>query len=338
MLHPPKMILTLAAASALLALAACAPPAKDNTGNQTESGVKAAEATSAADFGGMDGLVAAAKKEGQLNVIALPPDWANYKEIIDTFSQKYGIKVNSAQPDANSQDEINAAKQLAGTDRAPDVFDLGQAIALANTGLFAPYKVSTFEDIPTQFKDPNGTWVNDYGGYMSIGYDSAKVPEITGVNDLLRPEFKGRVALNGDPTTASAAANGVLMAAIANGGSVDDIAPGVDFFGRLNDAGNFLPVDSTPATIESGQTPVVIDWDYLNSAETEKIRHLEGVRAVQCARGGLLLPGDQQGRSPPCRSSALAGVPLQRRGSEPLPEGPRPPGALRRDGQGRHRR
>jgi putative spermidine/putrescine transport system substrate-binding protein len=271
MLHPPKMILTLAAASALLALGACAPPAKDNTGNQTESGVKAGEATSAADFGGMDGLVAAAKKEGQLNVIALPPDWANYKEIIDTFSKKYDIKVNSAQPDANSQEEINAAKQLAGTDRAPDVFDLGQAIALANTALFAPYKVSTFDDIPAQFKDPNGTWVNDYGGYMSIGYDSAKVPEITGVNDLMRPEFKGRVALNGDPTTASAAANGVLMTAIANGGSVDDIAPGVDFFGRLKDAGNFLPVDSTPATIESGQTPVVIDWEYLNAAETKKL-------------------------------------------------------------------
>jgi putative spermidine/putrescine transport system substrate-binding protein len=61
------------------------------------------------------------------------------------------------------------------------------------------------------------------------------------------------------------------MAAIANGGSVDDIAAGVDFFGRLNAAGNFVPVDPTPATIESGQTPVVIDWDYLNSAETSKI-------------------------------------------------------------------
>ena len=271
MLHPPKMILTLAAASALLALVACAPPAKENTGSQTYSGVKAAEATSAADFGGMDSLVEAAKAEGALKVIALPPDWANYGAIIKAFEDKYGIKVNSAQPDANSQDEINAANQLAGTDRAPDVFDLGQAIALANTGLFAPYKVSTFDDIPAQFKDPNGTWVNDYGGYMSIGYDSSKVPEITGVNDLLRPEFRGKVALNGDPTTASAAANGVLMTAIANGGSVDDIAPGVDFFGRLKDAGNFLPVDSTPATIESGQTPVVIDWDYLNAAETKKL-------------------------------------------------------------------
>ena len=52
---------------------------------------------------------------------------------------------------------------------------------------------------------------------------------------------------------------------------MDDIAAGVDFFVRLNAAGNFVPVDPTPATIESGQTPVVIDWDYLNSAETKKI-------------------------------------------------------------------
>ena len=263
----------LAAATSVfvvIGLVACAPPEKDNN-TKTESGVNAREATSAADFGGMDGLVKAAKAEGELNVIALPPDWANYKEIIDTFSTKYGIKVNSAQPDANSQDEINAANQQKGKSTAPDVFDLGQAIALANTSLFAPYKVSTFDDIPAQFKDPNGVWVNDYGGYMSVGYDSAKVPDPSGINDLLKPEFKGKVALNGDPTTASAAANGVLMAAIANGGSVDDIAPGVDFFVRLKDAGNFVPVDPTPATIESGQTPVVVDWDYLNSAETKKL-------------------------------------------------------------------
>src|SRR6478672_642526 len=266
-----RLLATAASALVVVGLAACAPPEKKDNGNQTQSGVNAKEATSAADFGGMDGLEKAAKAEGELNVIALPPDWANYKEIIDTFSSKYGIKVNSAQPDANSQDEINAANQQKGKSSAPDVFDLGQAIALANTSLFAPYKVATFEDIPAQFKDPNGLWVNDYGGYSSIGYDSAKVPEVTGINDLMKPEFKGKVALNGDPTTASAAANGVLMTAIANGGSVDDIAPGVNFFVKLKEAGNFVPVDPTPATIESGQTPVVIDWDYLSSAETKKV-------------------------------------------------------------------
>ena len=117
-------------------------------------------------------LVEAAEKEGALNVIALPPDWANYGNIIKAFGEKYDIKVNSAQPDAASQDEINAAKSLKGTDRAPDVFDLGQAVALANTAMFAPYKVATWDDIPADFKDADGAWINDYGGYMSIGYDS----------------------------------------------------------------------------------------------------------------------------------------------------------------------
>ena len=123
------------------------------------------------------------------------------------------IKINSAQPDGASQDEINAAKQLKGKSSAPDVFDLGQSVALANTALFAPYKVSTFDEIPSQFKDADGTWVNDYGGYMAIGYDSSKVPDITSVDDLLGPDFKGKVALNGDPTAAGAAFSGVMMAA-----------------------------------------------------------------------------------------------------------------------------
>ena len=264
------------AASALVmivtgSVVSCAPPQQEDDGARTSSGVKASEATSAADFGGMEGLVEAAKEEGELNVIALPPDWANYGAIIKAFSDKYGIAVNSAQPDANSQDEINTANQQKGKSTAPDVFDLGQSVALANTSMFAPYKVEKFADVSESFKDPDGKWINDYGGYMSIGYDSSKVPEITSVNDLMKPEFKGKVALNGDPTQAGAGFTGVMMVSISQGGSPDDIAPGVEFFRKLNEAGNFLPVDPTPATIESGETPVVLDWDYLNVAETKKL-------------------------------------------------------------------
>src|SRR4051794_475133 len=220
----------------------------------------------------MESLLAAAKKEGQLNVIALPPDWANYGEIIKAFGDKYGIKVNSAQPDGSSQDEINAANQLKGQAGAPDVFDLGGAVATANTAMFAPYQVATFGDIPPELKDPGGAWANDYGGYMSIGYDSAKVPAPATIADLLKPQYKGKVALNGDPTQAGAAFSGVMMASLGSGGSADDIAPGVNFFGQLKKAGNFLPVDPTPATIEAGQTPVVIDWGYLNVAQGAKLK------------------------------------------------------------------
>jgi len=265
------MSIGVLAVTSVLVLAACAPPADKKSETKTETGVTASEATSAADFGGMDKLIAAAQKEGELNVIALPPDWANYGELISTFEDKYGITVNSAQPDIGSQDEINAANQLKGTDRAPDVFDLGQAVALANTAMFAPYQVETWDDIPADFKDATGLWVNDYGGYMAIGYDSAKVPDVTSVKDLLKPDYKGKVALNGDPAVDGAAFTGVLMAAVANGGSADDIAPGVDFFKQLKAAGNYLPVDPDSATIESGQTPVVIDWDYLGASAAANV-------------------------------------------------------------------
>jgi putative spermidine/putrescine transport system substrate-binding protein len=265
-----KILALVTATTTVAALAACSAPDKSDD-TTTESGVDAATATSVDDFGTMDDLVKAAQDEGELNVIALPPDWANYGEIIDTFSEKYDIKVNSDQPDGASQDEINAATDLAGTDKAPDVFDLGQSVALANTDMFAPYQVATFDEIPAEFKDADGAWVNDYGGYMAIGYDSAKVPDVTSVADLLKPEYKGAVALNGDPTQAGAAVSGVMMAAIANGGSADDIGPGVDFFGQLKKAGNFLPVDPDSGTIESGATPVVIDWDYLGAAAAANV-------------------------------------------------------------------
>ncbi len=260
------------ALAACLALTACGnAPSKTSSSSSSGGAASAATATSAAALGGMDGLVKAAKAEGKLNVIALPPDWTNYGEVISTFEKKYGITVTSAQPDGSSQDEINAATQLKGTDRAPDVFDLGPTVATANAAMFAPYQVATWSDIPANLKESSGAYVSDYGGYMAIGYDAGKVPAPTSRADLLKPEFKGKVALNGDPTAAGAAFTGVVMASLGSGGSADDIAPGVEFFKKLKAAGNFLPVDPSPATIASGQTPVVIDWDYTNAAQTAKL-------------------------------------------------------------------
>jgi putative spermidine/putrescine transport system substrate-binding protein len=253
----PRLALAGAAALALLA-AGCA----SNSSNSS-SGFNWSTATSAAAGGGMSKLIAAAKKEGTLNVIALPPTWANYGAILKTFSQKYGIKVNSANPDGSSQDEINAVNREHGTANAPDVLDVGQAVALANTKLFAPYKVATWSSIPAAQKDPTGLWYNDYGGYMAVGY-SSKFGTITSLSQLLGAKFRHAVALNGNPTQANAALNGVLMASLVNGGSVSNIAPGVTWFHKLKQVGNFSPTQATGATIKAGSTPVVFNWDYLN--------------------------------------------------------------------------
>ncbi|MEO3854870.1 ABC transporter substrate-binding protein [Acrocarpospora sp. B8E8] len=233
-------------------------------------GVDARTATSAADFGGLDKLVEAANAEGKLHVIALPPSWANYGEILAAFKAKYPkITIEEETPDASSADEINAVKTRKGQDRAPDVLDIGQAFAVSGAaeGLFAPYKVQTWDKIPDGQKEPSGLWFNDYGGYVSIGCDAKKVdPCPTTFADLLKPEYKGKVAMNGNPTKSGSAFAGVYAAALANGGSFDDIKPGIEFFKKLKDAGNFNPVETTPATIEKGETQISIDWDYNNAA------------------------------------------------------------------------
>jgi putative spermidine/putrescine transport system substrate-binding protein len=257
-----RAIVSLAAIS--LILASCSAAA-------TPAGAAAKAAKSAADMGGVDALCAAGKAEGQLNLIATPPDWANYGQMITDFTAKYGIKIQSDQPDVDSQAEINAATQLAGTGRQPDIFDLTSAIATAHTDTLAPYKAATWADIPDANKEATGLWTNDYTGFQTIGYD-AKLGTITKVADLADPKYKGKVALNGDPLKAGAAFNGVVLAALANGGSADNIAPGVDFMKKLADMGNLLPVDPAPATIASGQTPIVIDWTYNNNAQTAALK------------------------------------------------------------------
>jgi len=214
-------------------------------------------------------MIAEAKKEGRLNVIALPPTWANYGEIIKTFSKKYKIPITSDNPDGTSAQENQAVRSLKGDPRAPDVLDVSPtfAIAGATEGLYAKHFTRNFKKVPRALKDGRGFWVGDYWGAISFGVNGAVVSSVPRTfPDLLKPEYKNRVALNGSPLASGAAVAGVFAAALANGGSLNDIGPGIDFFAQLKKAGNFIPVDPTPQTIASGQTPIVLDWDYVNLA------------------------------------------------------------------------
>lgn len=267
-----RALVGISAAALALGLTGCA-GAADASGS---GDVDAATATSLADFGSLEDLEAAAKAEGALNVIALPRDWANYGEILDLFMERYPeITVTEASPDASSAEEIQAAQNLEGQDTAPDVFDLGLAVALANTDQFAPYQVETWDDIPAELKEESGLFYGDYGGYMAVGYDPDAVPAPESLEDLLGEEYRGKVAINGDPTQAGAAFAAVGLATVQSGGTVDDFQAGIDFFAELNEVGNFVKIDPTPATIASGETPVVFDWDYLNVGYGQQ---LEGQR------------------------------------------------------------
>ncbi|MFF4693396.1 ABC transporter substrate-binding protein [Streptomyces sp. NPDC001307] len=252
-----------------LALGACEHP--PSTGPQ-----KPSLATSAANAGGMRALIAAAKGEGRLRAMALPRDWANYGGLIDGFEKKYGIKVTVDNPHGHSEDEIDAVKRRGSRPTALDVIDVGDTFArsAAQQNLFAPYQVAEFDSIPDNQKDSKARWSNNYGGYISIGCDANRVktcPETFA--DLLKPAYKGMVALEGAPTRSATAFDSVYAAALANNGSFDNIQPGLDFFAELNKTGNFNRLNSTMATVEDGRTPISINWDYINLHYADQLRH-----------------------------------------------------------------
>ena len=220
-------------------------------------------------------LLTAAKGEGTLTTIALPHDWCNYGSrdgwtgptIIDTFKARTGLAVNELDPNAGSGDEIAAIKanQNNPGPQAPDVIDVGIGFGpqVKTEDLVTPYKVATWATIPDQFKDPDGAWYGDYYGVLSFEVNTQVITNVPkDWADLLKDEYKGKIALAGDPRTSSQAINAVYAAALANGGSLDNAQPGLDFFKQLNDKGNLLPTIATAATVAAGETPITIRWTY----------------------------------------------------------------------------
>ena len=265
------------AATLLVAVASTAsattPP--DSTtpaeGSAAPAEVTAGSAAPADTAGGdaaaeLDALYAAAQEEGQVNLIALPDNWANYGGILQSFRDKYPGVDNPVQtPDASSAEELTAVETQRGSDTMPDSIDVGPPFALqaVEEGIWDPYMPTVWDEIPDALKDPDGNWVAAYYGIMSIGTNTTLVADApTSFADLNDPQYAGQVALNGDPREAGAAFAGVWAAALANGGSFDDIMPGIEYFADLKEQGILILIPADDNTILSGETPIVLDWTY----------------------------------------------------------------------------
>jgi len=253
-----------------LVLAACGDDEK------TESTTAGTETTVASTGGtettaGEEDPLAALYQEcldngAKVNLIALPDEWANYKGILQSFRDKYpGVENPVASPDASSKEEMEAVQTLSGQDDMPDNVDVSPAIAqeMVDAGLFEPYVLSTDSEIPDGLKDADNNWTAAYYGIMAILTNTTIVPNApTSFADLTKPEYKGLVALNGDPREAGSAFAAVMAASIANGGSADDIMPGIQYFADLKKSGNLGGTDVTKETVLSGETPIALDWSY----------------------------------------------------------------------------
>jgi putative spermidine/putrescine transport system substrate-binding protein len=265
-----------AAAGASAALASC------GGGGATGGGAALPDLTTGKAIP-IDQLAAAAKTEGALNLIAIPHDWANYGVAIDTFKAKYGLTVNENNPDAGSADELEAIRSGKGNKgpEVPDTVDVGIGYGpdSKKEGLCSKYFLSTWDSIPV--KDPDGYWFAEYYGVLTfeINKDVISTPPADW-EDLLKPEYKGKVAMAGDVLKSNESVMTVMASGIARAGGIDDTVDsataaaqkGLEFWKEVNDAGNFVPVIADIGKIAAGETPVTVEWDYLSLANRDSLK------------------------------------------------------------------
>jgi putative spermidine/putrescine transport system substrate-binding protein len=194
-------------------------------------------------------LEAAAKAEGAVNSVGMPDDWANWKGTWEDLAKTYGLK--HIDTDMSSAQEI--AKFAAEKDNASaDIGDVGAAFGpiAVKQGVVQPYKPSTWDQVPDWAKDKDGNWALAYTGTIAFIVNKkllhgSDVP--TKWADLKSGKYKVSI---GDVSTAAQAANGVLAAALANGGDEKNLQPAL----LMDDYVVLIPSDGS---VISGYTTII---------------------------------------------------------------------------------
>jgi putative spermidine/putrescine transport system substrate-binding protein len=227
---------------------------------------------------GLEELAQAAQGEGALVVAGCLRRWANYGEIFDTFSARYGIGIRQLEFDLTSSEQLDAIRDNScgqgSPSLAPDLVMVTMASgpALKSSGLAAPYKVQTWDSIPDALKDPDGYWFGQFYGNLAfeVRTDLVAWPP-KDWDDLFKPEYQGQFALGGNPRRGSLEALVSLDAAgRAAAAGLGDPRSGLEFFSRLYEIGNLVPIIGFWGTVRSGDTPIIAAWDFNAMTDQDK--------------------------------------------------------------------
>ena len=253
-----RLVAALSSAALLVGIVAFATPA--------QAAINICKAKNVTEAGGLDNLVAAAKKEGKLALITTPRDWANYGAIFDAYEKAFGVKISVDNPDGSSQYEIDTMK-TAPKSKQPDSIDIGPLVVAqltppGGTPMSSPYQVINWKDIPAAAKDASGLWFGNYGGKLAIVYNTALTPAPTKASDFTNPAYKGYVGITGDPTSSNQAFMSVLAASLGNGGekNLSDVTKGLALFKAVKAQAPLVKVNAT--NLGGGTARVGFMWDF----------------------------------------------------------------------------
>ncbi len=206
-------------------------------------------------------LVKNAQSEGEVQSVGMPDDWADWKDSWEGIKSTYGLAHEDV--DMTSAEELSqfAAEK---DDPTKDMGDIGLSMTpeAIKQDVIGTFKASTWDQFPDWAKDPEGRWIMTYTGSIAFIANTestgGKCP--TSWKDVEKGDYLVSV---GNVLGGAASQVAVLSCALANGGSLEDVQPGIDYFKALAKDGRLDTGDTTSARMASGEMVCCVgNYDY----------------------------------------------------------------------------
>lgn len=213
----------------------------------------------------------------------MPDDWANYGEVRQRFAEKYGFEFQHEDTDMSSLEEITKFDAEKNNPKAM-MADIGMLYGplAEKRGVVPNYLPPNASVLPAGFKASTGGWVATFVGVPAIVVNTDVVQNVPRTwADLAKAEYAGKVGAI-DPTTSGTAATTFLSWVYASGGDETNMAPGVDLAKKI--VANFAAVEGNAQTLEKGEVPIQIKYDYNCNAAAASVKE-KGINAE------VIIPG-----------------------------------------------
>jgi putative spermidine/putrescine transport system substrate-binding protein len=218
-----------------------------------------------------------------------PPEWADWASALRAVRETLGITM--------PHDNKNSGQALAAliAEKARPVADVayfgGNFGPRAKAeGVLAPYRPALIDEVPEGMKDPEGHWFAIHSGTLGLFVNTealGRTPVPTGWNDLLKPEYRGKVGFL-NPVSAAVGQVGLFAVNLALGGTYDNFDPAIRFFVQLRQNAPIIPTQTAYARVVSGEIPILFDYDFnaMRGQHTDRAP----VRFVLPAEGTISFP------------------------------------------------
>ena len=233
-----------------------------------------------------------ALEEGMVVSFDTGPTWANWGNLFKAFSSRYkGVEI--VYNDLGSGATVVALDKARRRPQADTAYYFAQsAIDAKAKGVVESFAPVNFDKLPPAFRDRDGEWFIVHQLVVAFLVNKKLVKEVpTSWADLLKPEYKNSIVYL-DPRSTGQGQVLTFGAAYGNGGSEDDVMPGIEYLARLHKAGNVLRIEATTpyAKFIKGEIPVWIAYE----GDGLKARLLDGM-GDDCA---VVIPGEASVSAP----------------------------------------